>query len=177
MGERNAKRSTKRIRTSMIVLTWVVAFVLLVYFFTYILKRQQNPNMHPVSMTTAKGVKQVTLKANNYHSFYVDGLINKHPVTFLLDTGATNVAIPSQLNTRLGLPQGAQVTVQTASGQALAYQTRIRTIMIGNIKLMNIKATLNPAFKANYVLLGMNALKQLEFIHKGNTLILRQNPR
>ena len=176
MVELKPKQHIKRMRSGMIILSWIMAMLLLVYFFGYVLKRQQNPNMHPKSMLSASGIKEVSLRANNAHSYYVNGKINGHSVTFLLDTGATNVAIPEGLNSQLKLPKGAQVLVSTANGRAIAYQTRIRSLRIGNIVLSNVRASLNPAFRANYVLLGMNALKQLEFIHRGNTLTLRQYP-
>lgn len=177
MVDQTPKHSVKRMRTIMIILMWLLAFVLLLYFFNGVLTRQQNPNRQPVSTVSKAGVREVILKANDRHSFYVSGFINQHPVTFLLDTGATNVAIPATLNNTLGLPLGQSMIVDTANGRSRAYATTITRLSIGNIVLTDIHASINPTFKAKYILLGMNALKQLEFIHKGNTLTLRQYPR
>jgi aspartyl protease family protein len=52
-------------------------------------------------------------------------------------------------------------------------QTNIQRLSIGDIQLDNVRANLNPGFKANEILLGMSALKQLEFTQKGEWLVLR----
>jgi aspartyl protease family protein len=46
--------------------------------------------------------------------------------------------------------------------------------MIGDIKLTNVSAHINPSMDFDEILLGMSALKQIEFTQRGDTLILRQ---
>ena len=52
-------------------------------------------------------------------------------------------------------------------------QTEINKLSIGQITLYNVDANINPGMQSGHVLLGMSALKQLEFTQRGNTLILR----
>ena len=49
--------------------------------------------------------------------FYVRGEINHEPVNFLVDTGASSVAISSRTARAAGLPAGTRITVRTANGE------------------------------------------------------------
>ncbi|MDO5693541.1 MAG: retropepsin-like aspartic protease [Pseudomonadota bacterium] len=49
--------------------------------------------------------------------FYVRGEINHEPVTFLVDTGASSVAISSRVARAARLPEGRPITVSTANGR------------------------------------------------------------
>jgi aspartyl protease family protein len=63
--------------------------------------------------------------------------------------------------------------VQTANGRVEVAQTTIARLAIGDIELFDVNANLNPGVKQNEILLGMSALKQLEFSQKGEWLVLR----
>ncbi|MCL2590560.1 MAG: retroviral-like aspartic protease family protein, partial [Betaproteobacteria bacterium] len=97
------------------------------------------------------------------------------PVTFMLDTGATQVTLPAKLGVQLGLRAiGPAVTVTTANGTAEARMTLINELAFGPFVLREIHATLNPGMGGDdTILLGMNVLKRLEFTQRGDTLVLR----
>lgn len=110
--------------------------------------------------------------------YEVFGKINNAEVMFLIDTGATVVAVSEKLAKKAGLVKGLAIDVKTAGGTRTAYLTKIKTLTIQNdITLYNINATINPEMHEDTVLLGMGALKQLHFLHTENTLILRQKSR
>jgi aspartyl protease family protein len=94
-------------------------------------------------------------------------------VVFLLDTGATNVSVPLHLANSLNLVGGVTYPVQTANGIVQVTQTTIAQLSIGDIQLYNVQANINPADQSDEILLGMSALRQLEFTQKGEWLILR----
>jgi len=94
-------------------------------------------------------------------------------VVFLLDTGATFVAVPQQLASQLQLKKGHAISISTANGRSKGYITRLKTLSIGQIQLYNIKAIITPNLEE--ILLGMSALKQLEFTQRANELTIRQN--
>ena len=98
------------------------------------------------------------------------GLINNQPVVFLLDTGATNVSVPGHLASRLGLQSGAPQRMSTANGSRIVYQSTIDSLNIGNINLYNVAANLNDGMQGEHILLGMSALKQLNFVQKDGWL-------
>jgi aspartyl protease family protein len=159
----------------MIVLAWVLALGLLVSFFDKILDQQYNPNQEAMS-TIAAGVNEVVLKRNRYGHYVADGRINGEPVVFLLDTGATDVALSMRLANRLGLERGASMTSQTANGLVNSWRTRLDTVSLGNIRLHDVRASILPdmGFDDQEVLLGMSFLKRLEMIQRGDSLTLRQ---
>ena len=166
--------STRRTGTVMLVLAWVVGLGLAAYWFSSVEERRRNPNQQPVSFA-ANGAVEVRLERNRQGHYLVNGRINGSEVTFMLDTGATFVAIPAGLADRLGLPRGRAVTVQTANGPAQSFTTRIDTLALGDIRLHDVGAGIVPGMTGDDVLLGMSALQQLDFSQRGGELILRQN--
>ena len=95
----------------------------------------------------------------------------------MLDTGATDVSIPASLAQRLNLEQGAAVTLSTANGRSQGYRTRLQQLKLGDIVLHDVRALVAPGLSGDQVLLGMSALKQLEFTQRGGTLLLRQTTK
>jgi len=74
----------------------------------------------------------------------------------------------------LQLRAGPAFSVSTANGIATAYMTRLDELKMGEIRLTDIKASLNPGLPDDAILLGMNVLKNLELVQRGDTLIIRQ---
>ena len=106
--------------------------------------------------------------------YVADGSINGVSVTFLLDTGATGVAMSARLAQRVGAPRGQPVVTRTANGNATGYLTRLRSVQLGAIEQNNVPASIAPGLATDEVLLGMSFLKNLEMIQRGDTLTLRQ---
>lgn len=158
----------------MLVLAWGAGLFLATRFFAEWEQGRYNPNREPVSVVNGQEI-EVHLEGNVQGHFVVDGLINGEAVTFLLDTGATDVAIPMSTAERLGLPRGAPVTLQTANGQTTGYRTELASLSLGEIRLQRVRAIVAPGFEGDQVLLGMSALKQLEFTQRAGTLVLRQH--
>jgi aspartyl protease family protein len=92
----------------------------------------------------------------------------------MLDTGATAVVVPADLAQRLGLEYGMPIDMQTANGVIRGYMTKLRQVSVGDIRLENISAYINPQEQADDVLLGMSFLKKIEFSQRRDTLILKQ---
>lgn len=158
----------------MLVLAWGAALLLATRFFADWEQSRFNPNREPVSVVQGDQV-EVHLESNIQGHFVADGLINGRPVSFLLDTGATDVAIPAELAEALDLARGAPVRLQTANGQTTGYRTVLDSLALGDIVLQDVRALIAPGFGGEQVLLGMSALKQLEFTQRAGTLVLRQH--
>jgi aspartyl protease family protein len=84
------------------------------------------------------------------------------------------VAIPAHLAKTLDLEKGHRHQVMTANGVTYAFNTQVNRLTIGDIILQDIRASINPSMTGNEILLGMSALKEIEFTQKGDQLILRQ---
>jgi aspartyl protease family protein len=163
----------KRMGKGMLIAAWLCALLLLTLFFNQELEQQYNPNSSPISKNIGDGA-EVKLQRNRHGHYVSAGTINSEKVTFLLDTGATNVSIPANLADKLGLKSGTSHRVSTANGQITVYATRLNELSIGDIHLFNVAANINPGMDGDEILLGMSALKQLEFTQRGDRLTLRQ---
>ncbi|GAA0354215.1 TIGR02281 family clan AA aspartic protease [Bowmanella denitrificans] len=153
------------------ILAWVSGLGLLTLLFDKQLARQFNPNDNPDSLVQGNRVT-VELKRNRQGHYVTSGLINGQPVIFLLDTGATQVSVPQHLAAYLDLQPGRRHLVNTANGRIEVASTLLDSLRIGDIELRNISANLNPGMQSDDILLGMSALKQLEFTQSGDTLTL-----
>lgn len=155
------------------ILAWAAALFLATRFFGQWEQRQENPNA-VVTSQQHEGYIEVKLVGNGQGHFVASGQINGQPVEFLLDTGATDVSIPIQVAESLGLDKGLPVTLSTANGRSEGYRTRLDRLQLGAIVLRDVRALVAPGLDGEQVLLGMSALKQLEFTQRGGTLLLRQ---
>jgi len=162
--------------TAMQVLAWIALLGLLTLYFSDVLDRQRNPNQAVNTAVGENGVREVQLRRNRMGHYVTAGTINGQPVEFLLDTGATGVAIPAALAERLELPRGRSFVTNTANGPSRSYHTRLAEVGIGDIRLEGVEASIAPGLQMREVLLGMSFLKYIEFTQRGNTLTLRQYP-
>lgn len=157
-------------------MAWLAAIALigiLWLFFDVMQERRANPNRH---LAVAPGTaSELILKRSDDGHYFAPGIINGQPVTFMLDTGATQVALPAKLGAQLGLrPFGPPIQISTANGTIAARMTRIDELAFGPFVLRQIQAALNPGMDGeDTILLGMNVLKHLEFTQRGDTLVLK----
>ena len=174
MKEKNNKGDfISRAGTTMTVVAWIIFLVILFAGFDYLISQRFNPNQNIV--TTVNGYqKEIVLQRNSYGHYVSSGTINGHRVTFLLDTGASDIAIPESVANRIELSKGRTIVVKTANGNAKAYRTRLDSVALGEIKLHDLNATILPNITGDEILLGMNFLKHFEIIQKGRSLTIRQ---
>ena len=156
----------------MVALAWICGFGLLVFVFSDLLEKQINPNSEPASERIGSQT-EVRLKQNRQGHYVTTGYINGEEVVFLVDTGATDVAVPAHLANRLQLRAGRQGFASTANGVVRVAESTIDTLRIGEIVVRDVKANLNPGMQDDHILLGMSVLRQLEFTQRGDWLILR----
>ena len=165
--------ATNKMGKTFVWFAWIIAFALLVFIFQNVLDNQWNPNTNPNSNATVNGKTEVHLQQNRQGHYLVQGSINQQSVVFLLDTGATQVSIPQHIANNLHLPKYGQYPVQTANGTVIVTQTKIAKLSIGDIVLTDVAAHINPGMKSDEILLGMSALKRVEFSQRGKQLTLK----
>ncbi len=108
--------------------------------------------------------------------YFVDGLINGQPVRFLVDTGATSIAMSERHAARLGIQHrvdGLRVGVGTASGNTVGHRVKLRSVSIGGIRMDDVHAVVIDGDSPRQILLGMNVLQEFEIDQRENLLILR----
>lgn len=164
----------RRIGGWMYIAFWVMLFIFLGILFNHLLDKQRNPNQDVVTHIGSNGQREVTLKRNRMGHYNVTGSINGHTVEFMLDTGATDIAVPASLAGELGLRRLGQMQFNTANGVTTGYITRIQEVRVGDIVLHDLPASITPNMQGDIVLLGMSFLKKINFSQRGDTLILQQ---
>ncbi len=161
----------------MTAVAWIIFLLILAGVFDYLVSQRNNPNQNVVTneYQLASGLqKEIVLQRNAYGHYVSNGTINDQKVVFLLDTGASDIAIPEALAGNLGLTKNRRIVVRTANGNARAYRTRLTSVGIGDIKLYDLNATILTNMPGDEILLGMNFLKHFEITQKGKTLTIRQ---
>lgn len=167
------KHPEQRLGKGMLFAGWILGLALLTLYFSHWQKQRENPNRMPLA-TSAAGINEVVLQRNYQHHYVAGGNINGQPVTFLVDTGATQVSVPAHLAAELGLQPGARGYAITANGRVEVRATVIDELQLGSIRLQNVRASINPGMQQDEILLGMSALKNVEFTHRDGTLTLKQ---
>jgi aspartyl protease family protein len=170
-----APEPTNKYAKTFAIIAWLILMALLFVFFQDTINKQLNPNPQLHSVQGSKGETRTVLTRNKYGHYVGTALVNNTPVDFMLDTGATTIAIAAGTAKKLGLTFGQPVQVNTANGVTLAYQSRVAQLQLGDIVLRDIAASIVPNLADTEILLGMSALKQLEFHQQGNQLTLIQH--
>jgi aspartyl protease family protein len=118
--------------------------------------------------------------ANDRGMFLSYGTINGRTVEFLVDTGATSIAMNRSQAKRLGIRYrmtGDKGVVSTASEHVEAYRVTLRSVSIGRIRQDNVEAVVLDGNHPGPILLGMSFLGNLKVEKDGKTLTIRQRKR
>jgi aspartyl protease family protein len=103
------------------------------------------------------------------------GTINGRTVNFLVDTGATGVAMHREDAKRLGLAyrlDGKPIYVSTANGTATAFEVTLDRVQVGDIMLRNVRGFVIEGQGSGRVLLGMSFLNRVKMEDQGTVLFL-----
>lgn len=90
--------------------------------------------------------------------YYIDGSVNDNFLNFIVDTGATFVALPLSVAASAGIKCKKLLMMGTANGPSQACTATIQKLKIGNFTLRYVDAVVQP--NLSQPLLGMNVLKQ-----------------
>ena len=125
------------------------------------------------SSSATAGAQSVTLAAGAGGHFMADGQINGGAIRFLVDTGASAVAIPAReaVRLRIDYKRGRPGTTQTAGGPTAMYIVRLDSVRVGNIELLNIDAMVIEQ-GLDISLLGNTFLNRTDMRRDGQTMTL-----
>lgn len=112
------------------------------------------------------------------HGMYsVAGSINRQPVNFLVDTGASWVAMNTATARRLGIDfrvVGKVGWANTANGAVKTYKVMLDRVRVGDIELTNVQGAVLDGSSPHEILLGMSFLSRVEMRHQGALLLLKK---
>ena len=109
--------------------------------------------------------------------FRTIGSINGYPVNFLVDTGASSIALSSQEAKRLGINYrltGKPTLISTASGTENGFRVVIDRVTIEGTTLHSIAGLVLEGAEPSTPLLGMSYLNRFEIINSGQVMTLKK---
>jgi aspartyl protease family protein len=131
----------------------------------------------PVSGGDARS-RSVAIARNGRGHFDIDGRVNGRRIGFVVDTGASVVALTARDAARLGIrppPSAFTVDVKTANGVVRAAPARLDVVEIGNLQLRDVSALVVPNDALTDNLLGLSFLSRLHrFEYSDGKLVLEQ---
>jgi len=141
--------------------------------------KQRKYGLGNTVSTVYKKVETVKeqLMANDRGMYLTYGSINGHSVRFLVDTGASSVAMSSVDAKRLGIlyrMNGKETYATTASGVVKSWAITLKSVSVGKIKQKNVPAMVVDGTHPTEVLLGMSFMDKLKVKKEGSMLTLEQ---
>lgn len=123
------------------------------------------------------GTPAVMLSAGPGGHFTTLGSINGRPVQFMVDTGATTVALGRAEAERIGLAwrEGRAVGTRTANGVVAAHELTLRTVRVGEVEVAQVRAIVLP-HPMPYVLLGNSFLSRFQMTRENDVMRLERRP-
>lgn len=107
--------------------------------------------------------------------YWPQGSINGNPVQFLVDTGATTVALSEEDAARIGIDyrlNGVPMIVSTANGQAKAWKVTLDRVKLGDIEVIGVEGTVVQGGGLPEILLGMSFLNRIRWRDEQGVLIM-----
>ncbi len=121
--------------------------------------------------------RTIVLRADRQGHFWIRGRVNQADVHFMIDTGATGIALNQQDAASAGIhlhDRDFTLRNRTANGIARAAPVEIRTLEVGPITVRGVSAHVMEGPMSGIALLGMSFLRRLDsFELRGDTLTLR----
>ncbi len=112
---------------------------------------------------TSNASREIVMTAGPGGHFTPSGAINGRPVRFLVDTGATQVAMGQDEAQRLGLEVSGppNAAVSTANGAVGAHSVLLTRVRVGEVEISNVRALVIPQ-PMPYILLGNSFLSRFQ---------------
>lgn len=127
-----------------------------------------TPKQEPVKKTP----EVLVIKQGEGGHYFLAGEVNGHPLTFVVDTGASIVALPRTFANSVSLSCTDNVKMDTANGISDGCMTTIKELKVGDFVLNNVMALIID--KLTQPLLGMNALQNFNYEQKNGEMRLSE---
>lgn len=133
------------------------------------LSRQVGGTYHKPAMA------EVRIPSGRGGHYFTPGRINGRNVDFIVDTGATSVAMSLPAAKHLGIDAGAgkKIWVSTANGMVKGYTVMLDSVSVGNVKLHQVEAIITDGNYPSTILLGNSFLSRVDMDRDQGVLVLK----
>lgn len=124
------------------------------------------------------GGREIVLTAGPGGHFLTAGAINGRAANFMVDTGATSVAIGQAEADRMGIDYKKSTrrgVAETANGRVPAYGVTLTSVRVGDVEVANVEAVVLPAAMP-HILLGNSFLTRFQMKRENDVLRLEKRP-
>ena len=140
-----------------------------------------QPAPAPSAMNATASVnnnsRSITVPRGGDGHFQVEGRVDGRRLEFVVETGASMIALRESEAGRLGIHPSARdysVVVQTANGATKAALVRLNMVEIGDIVVRDVPALIHSDKALGVNLLGMSFLSRVKFAHERGKLVIEQ---
>ena len=119
--------------------------------------------------------QSLSIARSNGGHYWAEGAINGRAQQFLVDTGATSVALNENHARRLGIDyrtSGQPIQVSTASGTAKGWRVMLDKVSVGSLQVLGVEAVVLEGASPTEALLGMSFLNRIGWRVENNLLVL-----
>jgi aspartyl protease family protein len=163
----------------------ITVFAVLIVIAGGVVARMADRQAPPAAMaarseppaTSASNSRTVTLSRGNGGHFWTDARVEGRRVEFVVDTGATTVALRASDAARLGIhptPREYTSKVSTANGETRAAMVHLQRVEVGDVVAYDVPAIVLPDESLGTNLLGMSFLSRVRWSHDHGKLVLEQ---
>ena len=118
---------------------------------------------------------EIRIASGQNGHYRTPGRINNRPVSFMVDTGASFVAMNDHQAQSLGLQfrRGQVMDVGTANGTTRGYKVMLYNVSVGEVTVNNVEAVVIEGFNQNDILLGNSYLSRIDMRVDQGVLVLQ----
>jgi aspartyl protease family protein len=132
----------------------------------------------PETTTAPASLRSLSITHDARGHFVTEGRIDGQRIAFMVDTGASVVALNESSAARFGLrptPNDYRATVSTANGTVKAARARLAMVELGGLIVRDVDAMVLPDEALSENLLGQSFLSKLKrFEYANGKMVLEQ---
>jgi aspartyl protease family protein len=165
-------QQTARLGAVAVAAVWLLVAAVMYLGFEY-LEESRRAKLQPYTL----GSGELVIPRQRDGHFHVKGEVNRQPVVFLIDTGASHVSVSQALADQAGLPAGSPITLQTANGSRAGRLVRAVPVRVGHLVLNDASVSVGlSGLEPRQALLGQSFLKHFDVEIGRDRMVLRSRP-
>jgi aspartyl protease family protein len=137
-----------------------------------------SPSQPKIQTSVPPGGRKFSVERDRRGHFAVRARVDGRDLGFMVDTGASVVALTERDAAQIGvrpMRQDFTVNVSTANGNVRAARVKLRNVDIGGLRIDDVDALVLPDAALSENLLGLSFLSRLKrYEFAGSTLVLEQ---